>query len=207
MVSRYECLQSLAEIIGDALVVLSPSGMRNEWHAIRPHPPTLRLAMGTTTPLALGLALALPNRRVVALDTDGGLLMNLSALTTVGNLKPPNLTVIVMDNECYESIGGFPTVTAALTDLEAMARGTGVEKSQTTRTLEEFQQAAKEALEDKQNFHLIVAKVDKGVKVVPPVPIDGIETKYRFARYIEETENIQILTASAQKIPKHLLRK
>jgi len=49
-----------------------------------------------------------------------------------------------------------------------------------------------------------VAKVEKGVKVVPPVPIDGIETKYRFARYIEETENIQILTASAQKIPKHL---
>lgn len=206
MVSRYECLQALAEIVKDALVVLSPSGMRNEWHAIRPYPPTLRLAMGCTTPLALGLALVLPQRRVLALETDGGLLMNLSSITTVGNMKPPNLTVIVMDNECYESIGGFPTVTAALTDLEAIARSTGVEKSRTTRTLEDFREAATKALNDKQNLHLIVAKVEIGTKVSPPVPIDGLESKYRFIRYIEETEDRQILTGSVQKIPKHLLK-
>ncbi len=206
MVSRYECLEVLAGVVGDALVTMSPSGMRTEWFHLRPEPPTMRLGMGFTTPVALGLAMALPHRRVVALDTDGGLLMNLGILSTMGYLKPSNLKVFIMDNECYESIGGFPTVTAATTDLAAMAKGAGIEKATTTRTLEEFKEAATRALADSA-LHFIVAKVEKGVKDLPPFDIDGVETKYQFARHIEKMENVKIITDPLQHIPKHLLRK
>ena len=149
--------------------------------------------------------MALPHRRVVSLDTDGGTLLNLGVLATLGNLRPPNLKVFVMDNECYESIGGFPTATAGATDLAAVAKGAGIEHATTTRTLEEFKAAAQQAVTDNA-FHFIVAKVEKGVKDLPPFDLDGVETKYQFVRYIEKTENTQIIIGPLQRIPKELLR-
>ncbi len=192
MVSRFECLQSLAELVGDALVVRWLS--QSEWYHLRPSPPSLSVTMGTATPVGLGLALALPQRQVVVVDTDGGLLMNLGVLTTLGNLRPPNLKVFIIDNECYEYVGALPTATAGATDLEFMARGAGIEQVETTRTLDEFKEAAQRALADKA-LHCIVAKVEKGIKKLPPVYIDGRESKYKFVRYIEETEKTCIITA------------
>ncbi|MBI3078205.1 MAG: thiamine pyrophosphate-binding protein, partial [Deltaproteobacteria bacterium] len=93
-VTRYDCLEVLAPLVGDALVVIPPGGIENEWFALRPGPANLRLAMGEVTPLCLGLALALPRRRVVAIDADGSVLINLGAICTVGLLKPPNLKVV-----------------------------------------------------------------------------------------------------------------
>src|SRR5919106_5703903 len=63
-------------------------------------------AMGSAIPLALGMALARPDRRVVALEGDGSLMMNLGTLVTVGAEKPSNLVVIVFRNHHYESSGG-----------------------------------------------------------------------------------------------------
>ncbi len=166
--------------------------------------PSQRTDLGLATSVGLGLALALPHRRVVVLDTDGGLLLNLGVLATLGNLKPPNLKVFVIDNECYESIGGFPTATAGAADLAAIAKGAGIEHSTTTHTLEEFKEATKAALAD-HAFHFIVAKVEKGTKASPP-PFDGIEEKYKFVRYIEATERIQILSTQLQQIAKKLPR-
>ncbi len=192
MVNRFECLQSLAELVGDALVVRWLS--QSEWYHLRPNPPSLSVTMGTATPIGLGLALALPQRQVVVIDTDGGILINLGVLTTLGNLRPPNLKVFIIDNECYEYVGARPTATAGATDLAAMARGAGIEQVETTRTLDEFKEAARRALADKA-LHCIVAKVEKGTKKLPPVYIDGRESKYKFVRYIEETEKIRIITA------------
>lgn len=193
MVSRFECLQSLAELVGDALVVLWLSGMTSAWYHLRPSPPSLNVTMGIAIPAGLGLALALPKRQVVVIDTDGGLLMNLGVLTTLGNLKPPNLKVFILDNECYEYVGAMPTVTAGATDLAAMARGAGIEQVDTTRTLDEFKETARRALTNKA-LHFIVAKVEKGTKELPPLYMDGIEAKYKFVRYIEETEGIRIIS-------------
>lgn len=205
MVSRYECLQFLAEIVGDALVVIYSTGAISEWHHLRPNPPSMKTQMGIGTPLGLGLALALPHRKVVVIDADGSLLLNLGVLATLGNLGPPNLKVFIMDNECYESIGGFPTATAGNTDLAAMTKGAGVKNATTTRTLEEFKKAAQRALTDNA-FHFIVAKVEKGTKRLPPIYGDGIEAGYKFLRYIEETEGIHIISAALQRMPEELLR-
>ena len=205
MVSRYECLQSLAEIVDDALVLVYGTGATSEWHHLRPSPPSLKMQMGIGSPAGLGLALALPHRKVVVIDGDGSLLLNLGALATLGNFRPPNLTVFVMDNECYESIGGFPTATAGEVDLAAMAKGAGVKNATTTRTSEEFKKAAQEALTNNA-FHFIAAKVEKGTKKLPAVYIDGIEGGYKFLRYIEESEGIHIISPALQPFPEELLR-
>ncbi|MBI2848641.1 MAG: thiamine pyrophosphate-binding protein [Chloroflexi bacterium] len=206
MVKRFECLQFLAQVVGeDALVTLWGGGAIQEWKHLRPHPPSISLSMGGATPTGLGLALALPHRRVVVIDGDGGLLLNLGVLATLGNLRPPNLKVVIMDNECYESIGAMPTATAGRTDLAAMARGAGIEKAETTRTLEEFKDAVKRAIADNDHY-FIVAKVEVGIKKLPPPAFfsDGIDEKYRLVRYIEETEKINIITPTRQRSPEHL---
>ena len=202
MVTRFECLQFLAEVVDDALV-LTWGSATGEWNHLQSYP-SMRMSMGIATPAGLGLALALPHRRVVVIDTDGGLLLNLGVLATLGNLRPPNLKVFVMDNECYESIGAQPTATAGRTDLAAIAKGAGIEQVETTRTLEAFREATKRALAD-EALHFIVAKVEKGTQKLPPTFTDGVEMKYKYVRYIEETEKIHIIAPPLQKTPKHLL--
>src|SRR5262249_38794025 len=59
-------------------------------------------SMGLAVPIALGVAIAQPNRHVVALEGDGSLLMQLGCLATVAMLKPKNLTIVVMDNGIYQ---------------------------------------------------------------------------------------------------------
>jgi Thiamine pyrophosphate enzyme, C-terminal TPP binding domain len=81
-------------------------------------------AMGSAIPLALGMALGLPDRHVVALEGDGSLLMNLGALGTVGAARPPNLTTLVFRNRRYESSGG-QTLPRVAIDFAAVARATG----------------------------------------------------------------------------------
>ena len=90
--------------------------------------------MGLASSIGLGLALARPDVRVFVLDGDGSLLMNLGSLATIGLLHPPNLVVIVMDNEEYATTGGQPTPTAYGADLDAAARAMRVDAT-TVRTV------------------------------------------------------------------------
>ena len=153
-------------------------------------------AFGYATPMGLGLALALPKRRVVVIDTDGGVLFTMGALTTLGNLGPPNLKVFVMDNECYESIGAMPSATSGRADLAGIAKAAGIEQACTSRTLAEFKKAAKSALAN-DGLCFVVVKVEIGTKKLPRHrTADHIETKYRFVRYVEDTEKIDILASS-----------
>ena len=79
-------------------------------------------SMGLASSIGLGIALARPDTHVIVLDGDGSLLMNLGSLATIGMLQPPNLTVVVMDNEAYATTGGQATATAGGADLAAAAR-------------------------------------------------------------------------------------
>jgi thiamine pyrophosphate-dependent acetolactate synthase large subunit-like protein len=86
-------------------------------------------SMGLAFPIALGVALAQPNRRVFALEGDGSLLMQLGCLSTIATLKPKNLTMVVMDNGIYQITGAQPTPAASATDLMAVAIGCGLTNS------------------------------------------------------------------------------
>lgn len=82
-------------------------------------------AMGAAIPLALGMALARPDRRVVALEGDGSLLMNLGTLATVAAAGARNVTACVFVNHHYESSGG-QRLPAVDVDFAAVARGAGL---------------------------------------------------------------------------------
>lgn len=86
-------------------------------------------SMGLTCSIALGVALAQPQRGVIALEGDGSILMALGCLATIGNLKPRNLTLVIWDNGIYQITGKQAAATAAATDIVAVARGTGIADS------------------------------------------------------------------------------
>jgi sulfopyruvate decarboxylase subunit beta len=147
-VRRYDCMTALNGLLaGDELIIVSLGASVDEWYNAAPRMRAASLfqqQLGCVTAEALGLAIGLPHRRVISLDTDGGLLFNLGILATVGNEQPPNLLIVVWDNECYQSIGGPPTHTASgRVDLAAIARGAGVDDARTVRTVEEFTGQAK----------------------------------------------------------------
>ena len=85
----------------------------------------LQHAMGLASSTGLGLALCLPDQKVIVFDGDGSLLMNLGSLTTIARYRPGNLIHVVFDNESLLSVGGFPTATNTGTDLEGIAAGRG----------------------------------------------------------------------------------
>ena len=86
-------------------------------------------SMGLAVPIALGVAIAQPDRPVVALEGDGSVLMQLGALATVAGLRPANLIIVIWDNGAYQITGGQPTASAEVADIVAIARGAGIAQS------------------------------------------------------------------------------
>ena len=196
---RYDCLKAIAPYFGEELVVTNIGAVRHEWQALRPHHGNYHLQnLGLTSSMALGLALALPHRKVVAFDGDGSLLLNLGSLATIANQHPKNLVHVVFDNECYESSRGAPTATAGQADLAAIARGCGIANVLTAQTLDEFESGFMRAFRG-NDLHFIHAKVEEGAGDVPAAALDSQENKYLFVRYIEKSENIKILTSTLSR--------
>jgi thiamine pyrophosphate-dependent acetolactate synthase large subunit-like protein len=90
-------------------------------------------SMGLACPIALGVALAQPERGVIALEGDGSILMALGCLATIANLEPRNLTIVIWDNGIYQITGRQPAATAGLTDIVAVAQGAGIGNAQWVR--------------------------------------------------------------------------
>lgn len=207
MIDRYEWLSRLAEKVPqDALVMSTMIGAVSfEWGALtKEHPRTCMLGMmGDVIGLAIGLALALPHRKVVCLDADGSVLMELGQLVTLGQEAPKNLVVFVVDNQVYESIGTTKgkrpraTATSRNADLAAMASAAGVPYAKNVQTIEEFEREADVAFAE-HGCRFINVRTNIGHSKVPPRQIDGFEDKYRFVRHVEQLENIQIMTRQVQ---------
>ena len=197
---RFDCMTALARRLKDELVILSLGASVDEWYNAAPHMRAASLfqqQLGCVTPQAFGLAVGLPHRRVVSLDTDGGMMFNLGILATLGNEQPKNLFVVVWDNECYQSIGGPPTHTASgRVDLAAIARGAGVDQAFTVRTVDDFDAHCAKGLASDVPY-VVVAKVAGTVQPdIKRKHSDGREDKYIFVRHVEATENIVIMGPS-----------
>lgn len=190
--NRHECLQLLAGRMTDQLVVTSQSGQRIEWNHLSNHEGNLLVGMmGCPIGVATGLALALPHRKVIALDSDGSVLLSLFNLATLGNLRPQNLIVYVFDNGVYSgSRISYPTATSGNTDLTAIARGAGITNAHSVETVEDFATRGIPAL-DQDELGFYVCKVEETLlhRKIPRPTTDLAENKYTFARYLERTEN------------------
>jgi sulfopyruvate decarboxylase subunit beta len=196
---RFECMKRLGAKLADELVILSLGASVDEWYNAAPHMRAASLfqqQLGCVTPEAFGLAVGLPHRRIVSLDTDGGLMFNLGILATLANEQPKNLLVVVWDNECYQSIGGPPTHTAGRVNLAAVAKGTGIEHAYLVKDLDAFEEHCIKGLAADTPY-VIVAKVEASVEPkIKRKHSDGREDKYIFVRHVEASEGIVIMGPS-----------
>jgi thiamine pyrophosphate-dependent acetolactate synthase large subunit-like protein len=103
-------------------------------------------SMGLAFPIALGVALAQPTRRVFALEGDGSLLMQLGCLSTIAMLSPKNLTMVVMDNGVYQITGAQPTPAATVADVVAISTGCGLTNSAWAADEEDFERLVDRSL-------------------------------------------------------------
>lgn len=116
-------------------------------------------SMGLAFPIALGVALAQPDRRVFALEGDGSLLMQLGALSTIAALKPKNLIMVVMDNGIYQITGAQPTPAASVADIVAIAIGSGLASSAWAADEEDFERLVDDAMSAAEPS-LIAVRID-----------------------------------------------
>ncbi|MDE0779178.1 MAG: thiamine pyrophosphate-dependent enzyme [Alphaproteobacteria bacterium] len=128
LLDRRETVACLLRDRGDLLVISGLGSATYDVAAAGDDPRNFYLwgAMGGTVAMALGLALAQPERPVLAITGDGDMLMGMGSLATIGAKRPANLSVVVLDNEVYGETGGQPTAIAHGVDLVTVARGCGL---------------------------------------------------------------------------------
>ncbi|HEX4926966.1 MAG TPA: thiamine pyrophosphate-dependent enzyme [Burkholderiales bacterium] len=140
-------------------------------------------AMGQAAMIGLGLALAQPDRPVLAVTGDGEMLMGLGALATIGVQQPKNLSIVVIDNERYGETGMQATHTAHGVDLAAVARGCRFAFSSTLSKEKEVEElrVRVHACEG-PTFASVKVAAEKLPLVLPP--LDGIVLKDRFRKAV-----------------------
>ncbi len=192
MMQRYNYLKAIAGDAGHALAVCTGWGAR-EWWAVRPSDGNLKTrTLGLVSSIAAGLAIALPYRKVIAIDGDGAFLMNLCGLPTIALQRPGNLIHLLFDNEVYEASGGTATASREC-DAVAIAKGAGYKHALWVQSPEEFR-AEFTCAWKRNDLTLIAVKVQPGQPAnLPALKLDEIENKYRFMRYLESTEQKTIL--------------
>jgi thiamine pyrophosphate-dependent acetolactate synthase large subunit-like protein len=124
-------------------------------------------SMGLAAPIALGVALAQPNRKVFGLEGDGSILMNLGTLTTIAAQAPANLTIIIWDNGLYQITGKQATATSSVTDIVAVATGCGIPQSAWATDEEHFESLVDSAI-NTPGPHFIAARVDDASATARP---------------------------------------
>jgi thiamine pyrophosphate-dependent acetolactate synthase large subunit-like protein len=137
-------------------------------------------SMGLAIPIALGVALAQPERGVIALEGDGSLLMSLGCLATIATVKPRNLTVIVWDNGIYQITGKQATATSHATDIVAVAIGAGIANSSWVRDEAHFEEMIGRGFEQ-GGPTLLAAKIDDKPGDIQP-PRDPALVRNRFMK-------------------------
>lgn len=183
---RADALRAIYPAIEDRIVVTIMGAVAAELYMLghKEHFFYLEHAMGLASSMGLGLALALPEQKVVVLDGDGSLLMNLGTLSTMARYRPGNLLHIVFDNESLLSVGGFPTATSTGTDLAGIARASGVPAVAQVTTLEQLQEAVSQALAS-STLTTIVAKVEAIGPQTFHMDLGLLENRFQFARALE----------------------
>ncbi len=144
----------------------------------------LEHAMGLASSMGLGIALSIPEHKVIVIDGDGSLLMNLGTLSTMARYKPGNLLHIVFDNESLLSVGGFPTATSTGTDLAGIARASGVPQVMEAHTPESLKAAVTEALAS-NTLTTIVSKVEAVGPKTFHMDLPLLENRFQFKRALE----------------------
>ena len=185
---RADCIKALYPEFENCLVVTIMGACAQELYDLG-HSDNffyLQHAMGLASSIGLGLALNRPQERVVVLDGDGSVLMNLGTLATLARYRPANLIHLIFDNGSLLSTGGFEThTTHGITDLAAVARGAGCPHVAAVSNMYDFMNAAAEAF-DRNDLSVIVAKVEAVGPDHFGMDLKLPENAFRFERFIRD---------------------
>ena len=180
-VDRRAFVARLLHAIPEALVVTGLGSPAYDAFAAGDRERTFYLwgAMGGATPLALGLALAQPEKSVVVVTGDGEQLMGLGSLATVGAQRPPNLSIVVLDNGHFGETGMQASHTSLGTDLVAVAKGCGIADAFAVDALEGSEAVAERVKARRGTaFALVSIRAEEAPRALPPR--DGAYLKNRF---------------------------
>jgi sulfopyruvate decarboxylase subunit beta len=183
---RADALEAIYPELENRIVVTIMGALAAELYTLG-HKPTffyLEHAMGLASSMGLGIALSLPRQKVVVLDGDGSLLMNLGTLSTMARYRPGNLLHIVFDNESLLSVGGFPTATATGTDLAGVARACGIPRVEEADTPSRLQETVSAALAS-DTLTTIVSKVEAVGPKSFHMDLPLLENRFQFRRALE----------------------
>lgn len=192
---RIEAIALAARAAADqnALLISNIGYPSRELYSLRDRPENFYMmgSMGLASSIGLGLSLARPERRVMVLDGDGSVLMNLGTLATIAHYGPGNYLLIILDNGCYGSTGSQPTCTSGKTDLESLARAAGIKNVQKADSPAELTQALLALKRDvargdggqDRGAAVIVATVEPGNATVPIIDLSPEEIMGRFNRW------------------------
>ena len=142
-------------------------------------------AMGSAAMVGLGLALARPDRPVIVFTGDGEMLMGLGAFATIAQHRPPNLSIVVLDNEQYAETGMQGTATSFGTDLAAVARACGLADAVTLTEQREVE-ALRARLLARSGTHVAVLKIRPGDQPRTVPERDGAVIAERFMRHLRD---------------------
>ncbi|HMF31934.1 MAG TPA: sulfopyruvate decarboxylase subunit beta [Candidatus Lokiarchaeia archaeon] len=176
---RFDAIQEIACFLTDELVVCNLGYPARELYALQDRPENFYMlgSMGLASSIGLGIAIAQPNRRVMCIEGDGSILMNLGSLATIANIHPPNLTLVVIDNGTHGSTGDQPTATSGVTRLDILARGAGFKSVTVIQVQQEICPTLSQMQEE---CHFILIKVEPGNAPVDLVPFSPEAIKERF---------------------------
>ena len=176
---RFSATKKLVQLAGD-LPIVSNLGPTSDdlWHAGHRNRNFYTYgSMGLCSSFALGVALA-TSEKVISLDGDGSLLMNMGTIATLARESPPNLVVIVWDNEQWAQTGGQPSHTAFNTDLERVARACGIKRTATVDHEDELTTIFRQSLNESGPWFIVAKIVEDGY--LPVAPVEPELTVYRF---------------------------
>lgn len=180
ILDRIEAIKTIIEQLDDELVICNIGFPSRELYSIKDSPKHFYMlgSMGMASSIGLGLALA-QDRKVVILDGDGSLLMNLGSLVTIFNQNPSNLILVVLDNECYGSTGSQCSYTKTV-NLSRLAEAVGFKYLFFMQSVIDFSEVLNK---DKTVF--VHVKIKKGNANVPIIDIEPEFIKNRFINEIK----------------------
>ena len=182
---RSDVLKSLIPLISDELVVTNIGLPSQEMHLLDDQPTNFYMlgTMGLASSIGLGLAMAQP-KKVIAIDGDGSVLMNLGTLPTIANNQVPNFILLIIDNGSYGSTGDQTTYAGMRTSLADVARACGCDH--VVECAAEDTPAAVEAALAAEQTTVIVSKCESGNIKVPVIELDPVMIKERFMASVAE---------------------
>jgi thiamine pyrophosphate-dependent acetolactate synthase large subunit-like protein len=186
--NREEAIKEIIEIVKDEpnILVISSTGLiSRQLFQLHDSPQNFYMtgSMGLASSIALGLASVIKNKKILILEGDGSLLMNLNSMASIGYYSPPNLIHIVLDNESYDSSGGEPTITEVI-NLDKVAEVIGYKFVKRVSSLLELRQTLSEAM-SKDGPVFILIKIEKGGERNLPRILDLEEVKLKFMEFIK----------------------